>query len=255
MISPALRGRYEEWLPIKEYMASIGNVARALLPGEDWLPYPLRKVRHLSLPDLWADLPSWLGGKVLVEDTELLPLLCAMAEPRSFGTSAGRYAAQLSQLRKHAWQNCRILDIGCGIGINTLEIAFALRNLTPQVTGLTSEWLEVWMAQNKRIPHDAERETQFPKCNATFLQGNAENFDFKADIITANGIIGGRFLCKSTQYVRFLDCCEASGAKLLFASNHFHQGRNPALMRFVKIAAKRKWIAHGTMENLMLTTI
>ena len=66
VISPALRGRYEEWLPIKEYMASIGNVARALLPGEDWLPYPLRKVRHLSLPDLWADLPSWLGGKVLV---------------------------------------------------------------------------------------------------------------------------------------------------------------------------------------------
>ena len=253
VVSPSLRGLYEEWLPIREYLASMGNVARAFLPGNDWLPYPLRKVIHLSLPDLWADLPSWLGGKLLVEENELLPLLCAMAEPRSFGTSAGRYAAQLSLLKEHAWLNCSILDIGCGIGINTLEIAFALRDLAPNVTGLTSEWLEVWMAQNRRIPHDPKREAQFPESNAAFLQGNAEHFNLKTDIITANGIIGGRFLCKNTQYARFLDCCEASGASLIFAANHFHQGRQPALLRFVETAAKRGWTANGTTGNLMLT--
>jgi len=249
-MSPALRGLYEEWLPLAEFIASIRNVARAFLPDSDWLPYPLRHRCHSSLPDLWADLPAWLGGRVLVKEDELLPFLCALAEPRSFGTSVGRYAGQLSRLAECAWRGCRILDIGCGVGINTLETAWELRELNPAVTGVTSEWLEVWMAKNRRIPHDARREAQFHNASATFMHGDAECFTQKADIITANGIIGGRFLCHDSQYKRFMDCCEASGARLLFAANHFHQGRLPAIRRFLDMARKRGWRIEGTPAAL-----
>lgn len=220
-----------------------------------WIGFHTRCVRSaiLPCPTYGRIFPHGWGGRVLVKETELLPLLCAMAEPRSFGTSHGRYMAQLSLLKKNAWQRCHILDIGCGIGINTLEIASTLRELAPCVTGLTSEWLEIWMAQNRRIPHDTRREAQFPAGNATFVHGDAEHFDLKSDIITANGIIGGRFLCRNAQYINFLDCCEASGARLLFAANHFHQGKSPALQRFVDIASNRGWSVQGTMGNLMLS--
>ena len=251
VVSPELRGLYEAWLPLDEFLSSLRNIARAFLPDCNWLPFPLRVKSHASLPDLWADLPRWLGGKVLVNEDELLPLLCALAEPRSFGTSCGRYERQLSQLEQYAWKGCRILDIGCGVGINTLEIAHALEGFSPEVTGLTSEWLEVWMAQNRRIPHDAKRQTQFPEANASFIQGDAEHFHQQADIIVANGLIGGRFLCRNAQFASFLDCCKASGAKLLCAANHFHQGRLPAIQRFTALAQKRGWNIQGTPGNLI----
>ena len=255
IVSPELRGTYEKWLPLEEYLASLSNVARAFLPDAAWLPFPLRRHCHSSLPDFWADLPPGLAGRVLIGEDELLPLLCALASPPSFGTAEGRYPHQLHQLRELAWPGCRILDVGCGIGLNTLEIASGLKELGPVVTGITSEWLEVWMASTRNIPHHAGRRVRFPDAEADFLYGDAEHFSQTADIIVANGLLGGPFLCAMPQFRNFLDCCKASGAKLLFAANHFHQGRRAAVAVFIEMAKARGWKGNGCWNDLVLELI
>lgn len=236
VISPELRGRYEMYLPIGEYLASLRKVAVAFLGGEEWLPYPLRYQVHPSLPDFWADLPEHLGGRVLLERDGVLPLLCALADPPSFGTLPGRYPDELKMLKEIAFTGMRIADVGCGVGHNTLEIAAELAEYAPQVTGITSERLEVWMAQNRRLPHDRQRERLYRKAIAQFIWGRAECFHVKADVIVCNGLIGGRFFNTNEQYHAFLTCCKEAGAKYVLVANRFHEGRRPAVERFKKMA-------------------
>ena len=255
VVSPELRGMYEKWLPLEDYIVSLRNVARSFLPDEAWLPFPLRHRCHFSLPDLWADLPPDLAGRVLVDENGLLPLLCAMAAPPSFGTAEGRYPRQLRQLRKMARPGCGILDVGCGTGLNTLEIAHELKEFNPVVTGITGEWLEVWMASTRSLPHYARHKVRFPDASANFLYGDAEHFSQAADLVVANGLIGGRFIFSGKQFRNFLDCCKASGAKAILAANHFHQGRRAAVAAFIEMAEARGWRHNGCWNDLVLELI
>ncbi len=252
VVSPELRGMYESFLPVREYISSICRVARAFFPTEEWLPYPLRNPFHLSLPDLWADLPLQLTAGVTVKQDDFFPLMCALADPPSFGTLQGRYPGQIAALKKIIAKGMRIADIGCGVGHNTLEIAKALENFSPVVIGVTGELLEVWMAQNRKLPHDWRRQMAFPDCAAEFTYGFAEDFCVKADVVVSNGLVGGRFLCSQSAYRRFLECCVRAGAEHVFTANRFHDGRRQALRVFMDTAREMGWNVHGRWNALHL---
>ena len=169
ILTPELRARYEAWLPLAEFLRTLRAIGRAFLPEHDWLPHPLQRPPWPSLPDFWATLPHPFPARLDFTPQELLPLFCAIADPPRFGSNDGRYPRQRRLLEcllpDFAGVPLRILDIGCGIGLNTLETArlavelsFCLRL---EVTGVTSEPLEVWMANQRRVPHDPAREHRF----------------------------------------------------------------------------------------------
>lgn len=238
IISPQFRANYECWLPYSEFRRTLACVARAFLPNEEWMPLPLRRNAYLSLPDLWAAMPPEIAGKLEFTEEELLPLFCAMADPPRFGTTAGRYPQQLDYLKQNAKDGMAILDVGCGVGINTLEIASALP--TAKVTGITPEHLEVWMATNRCLPHDSKRQRVMDAMTGTacFQFGSAEKFSGSYDAIVCNGLIAGRFFNGDSQYRSFLECCRNSlrpGGILLIA-DHFHDGFRAAFPQFLSMA-------------------
>ena len=238
IITPGIRETYEKWLPIDEFRSSLSGVARAYLPDESWLPLPLRNGTCLSMPDFWASMPPAFEGRVKFAEEELLPLFCAMADPPRFGTTAGRYPEELEYLCNIVQEGMSILDVGCGVGVNTLEMAAALGGA--RVTGITPEPLEIWMAQNRRLPHDARREAIMKGFdgNADFQLGSAEHFSGNYDIIVCNGLIGGRFFYKESQYVAFLHCCGKAlrpGGKVVI-SDRFHEGSKRNMERFKAIS-------------------
>ena len=65
------------------------------------------------------------------------------------------------------------------------------------MTGITAEPLEVWMAQNRRIPHDVRRQRQFLRFRGLeeklrFQVGDAQDFSLEEpqDVIVCNGLVG-----------------------------------------------------------------
>ena len=253
IITPEIRDTYEKWLPIGEFCRSLACVARAYLPDESWLPLPLRSGAYLSLPDFWAAMPSCFGGKVCFSEDELLPLLCALADPPRFGTTAGRYPEELAYLKAIVRVGMSVLDVGCGVGVNTLEMASALQGAS--FTGITSEPLEVWMAVNRRLPHDAHREAMMNRFDgeAVFRRGTAEEFFGNYDVIVCNGLVGGRFFCKESQYRAFLLCCRTSlrpGGRVLIA-DRFHEGQQRNLVRFREIAAVSGFLCDESHSGFM----
>ena len=215
------------------------------------MPLPLRQVTYQSLPDLWAAMPIEFAGKVCFSEKELLPLFCAMADPPRFGTTSGRYPEELGYLCSIVKSGMSLLDVGCGVGVNTLEMAAAL--VGARVTGITPEPLEVWMAQNRRLPHDARREAIMKGFDgkADFQLGSAEHFSGDYDIIVCNGLIGGRFFYKESQYVAFLHCCGKAlrpGGKVVI-SDRFHEGSQKNMEHFKAIAVASGFLCDDTNDS------
>ncbi len=300
-LDAALRARYEACLPVAEFLADLARVGRRVLPSPELLPLCLADAAARaghdalgpspfpSLPDLWSTLPETFAGRITFGDGDWLPLFCALADPPRFGTDFGRYPDQLAAIRN--WlasptfqfpiSGFTILDLGCGTGQGTYELAataaeeFENRQTKTGVSvhalGVTREPLEVWMAENRRLPHDPERErafqrrTQNAECRTEigktlvvrFCVGDAlaAPCDGPFDLVTANGLIGGRFLRTPQALERFLGEAERllAPAGLLALANHFHEGERAALESFADSARRRGWRLAGSLDNSVLT--
>jgi SAM-dependent methyltransferase len=199
---------------------------------------------------------------------QCISLFCALADPPRFGTDTDRYPDQMETLQCHfrKWPRnrpLRLLDIGCGVGLNTLEILSLAKEEGVQVhaMGLTAEPLEAWMAQNRQLPHDSQRQRRlqaFPAFPVTFCSGDARDFQFPepVDLMICNGLAGGRFLHGEEELRRFLACCRrqlAPHGRLLMA-NHFHDGFRPALANLMQWAAATGWtILHDNLHHTVLS--
>ena len=280
VISPPLRASYEAYLPIAVFYADLRCLAGHFLPAPSWIPVLLCGCQYHtaptfglaappSLPDFWAELPSPLAGRVTFAPEELLALCCALADPPRFGTDACRYPAQLSRLagQFRQWASrprpLRLLDIGCGVGLNTLEIAaLGAERLGSglDILGVTSEPLEVWMAEHRRLPHDPRRELRLRQYPADLpVRFRANRFQDLAgeeafDVIVCNGLAGGRFLHQRQDVALFLETCRrhVSPGGTVFLANHFHDGCRPACERLLAEAAGRGFLVNGAWQDASL---
>jgi len=266
VVSPEMRGFYEKFLPFNEFRHSLITIGEQILESPDWVPNILRSNDILSLPDFWAMLPDAFAGRVTFTEDELFPLFCAIADPSRFGTSDNRYPAQLQQIgdfvkRTGQGRAVRILDLGCGIGLGTYELAQIAAAVGGSAVGVTSEHLEVWMASHRRLPHDAARERLFRRyledLSVTFSYGFAESYrdGSQYDVIVCNGLAGGRFLNAAPQLTAFLQTCDTLLAPhgRMFAANRFHEGERSGVERLRAIARQSGWSVEGHWQSLVLS--
>ena len=275
-----LHARVESFLPWQDFAASLRQLARIFLPAEDWLPECLQpgltycesteiRCPFGSLLEFWQELPESLAGKLTFSPAELLPLFCSLADQQRCGTGLGRYPRQQALFR-HLLQSVfreqrqlNLLDLGCGIGFGTLELQKIARHCgfaDVRVCGLTSEALEVWMAQNHRLPHTPQREAiwqqEFPDGQADFRVGNAENFSWpeKFTLIFCNGLAGGRFFSRPEQLQGLLSCCRQhlQPQGMLLLANSFHAGWRTKVEQLQSIARQKHWTLSGDWQNLCL---
>lgn len=251
-----LRARFDTFLPWKEFSASLRGIARSFLPSPEWIPELLQENACDTLLDFWEEVGYPYLGRVAFAQEELMPFFCTCADPPRFGTRCGRYPEQLAALPRAA----SLLDLGCGIGLGTLETAKAV-GATKAVLGITREPLEAWMAMKRRLPHDPERSREFEpfkNIKAEFRAGAAENFrspdEKKYELILCNGLAGGRFLHNNHQLddlLTTLECTLAHNGTAALA-NHFHEGNRAGVEAFMKHAQMRGWHLQGTWQNLFL---
>ncbi len=264
VVSPEMRGFYDKFLPFNEFKHSLITIGEQILESPDWVPNILRSNDILSLPDFWAMLPDAFAGRVTFAEDELFPLFCAIADPSRFGTSDNRYPAQLQQIgdfvkRTEQGRAVRILDLGCGVGLGTYELAQIA--VGGSAVGVTSEHLEVWMASHRRLPHDAARERLFRRypvdLPVTFSYGFAESYrdGSQYDVIVCNGLAGGRFLNAAPQLTAFLQTCDTLLAPhgRMFAANRFHEGERSGVERLRVIARQSGWSVEGHWQSLVLS--
>jgi SAM-dependent methyltransferase len=263
------------YLPWSQFRQSLRGIGRCFLPGEDWLPFPLNvaqgPLQNLApeetpdnLADFWELLPAGRWGQTTFSPDELLPLFCSLADPPRFGTDCQRYPRQRNIFLALLEQNpmdrpLSILDLGCGVGLGTYELASVTALVTgrdPRVVGLTREPLEVWMAMHRTLPHDSRR--HFPDYPGTckFQVGTASEFQLDAqfDYIFCNGLAGGRFLASQGDLRSFLYSCQRHlrpGGHVLLA-NHFHQGFQRACENLAQLASAAGWKISGDWQNLVL---
>jgi SAM-dependent methyltransferase len=261
-----MRGFYEKFLPFNEFKHSLITIGEQMLESPDWVPNILRSNDILSLPDFWAMLPDAFAGRVTFAEDELFPWFCAIADPSRFGTSDNRYPAQLRQIgdfvkRTGQGRAVRILDLGCGVGLGTYELAQIADAVSGSAVGVTSEHLEVWMASHRRLPHDAARERLFRSypedLPVTFSYGFAESYrdGSQYDVIVCNGLAGGRFLNAAPQLTAFLQTCDTLLAPhgRMFAANRFHEGERPGVERLRAIARQSGWSVEGHWQSLVFS--
>ena len=242
IVPPEVRHRLDTFLPWNEIRMSLTAVGRAFLPVCEWLPNLLNTNELYSIVDLWEELPAF-AGRIRLDSDNLLPFFCACADPPRYGTLNGRYPSQLETIVKLCPPGGRLLDLGCGVGMGTLEAASALR--VREAMGVTIEPLEVWMATNRRLPHDPQREKAFRSFSAlttvAFRQGDATDFhaDGRFDIILCNGLAGGRFLDSPAKIHRFAQSIHALLAPdgVVGLANAFHEGRRPAVETVIQALA------------------
>lgn len=277
-------GEFEDWrwtvetyLPWREFRHSLQRLASAFLPFDEWLPYALHSrsvfLTDLGLPEtpgflteFWDWLPESLAGRVTFQPAELLPLFCALADPPRFGTDSGRYSGQMAVFAEHLKiyphdSHLHLLDLGCGIGLGTYELAESVRQagLIPQIQGVTKEPLEVWMAARRRVPHDQKRQLNFPPrpdAAVNFSAGTAEKYrhPIPSDFIFCNGLVGGRFLCRESDYDALLDNCATNLRPQgeVFLANSFHDGCRQNCEVFRQVAIRKGWQTAGPWNNLIL---
>lgn len=257
IVSPELRECVETFLPWREFACSLRSVARAFLPSDAWVPYLLQDGTLESILEFWEELPQY-SGRVSLDDDELLPFFCACADPPRFGTDVGRYPRQLETLRQMKMPSAgRLLDLGCGIGLGTLEAVVELG--CSEGVGVTLEPLEAWMAEMRTLPHDTGRTSHF----APFSQVKAH---FVADdilayageggfsVILCNGLAGGRFMQKDEQFHALLQVLRSQLAPngVVALSNAFHEGQRHAVQRFLELARIHGWQVTGTWRNAVM---
>lgn len=266
VVSLEMRGFYEKFLPFNEFKHSLITIGEQILESPDWVPNILRSNDIQSLPDFWAMLPDAFAGRVTFAEDELFPLFCAIADPSRFGTSDNRYPTQLQQIgdfvkRTGQGRAVRILDLGCGVGLGTYELAQIAAAVGGSAVGVTSEHLEVWMASHRRLPHDAARERLFRRypvdLSVTFSYGFAESYrdGSQYDVIVCNGLAGGRFLNAAPQLTAFLQTCDTLLAPhgRIFAANRFHEGERSGVERLRAIARQSGWSVEGHWQSLVLS--
>ncbi len=242
IVPPEVRHRLDTFLPWKEIRMSLAAVGCAFLPAPEWLPILLSFNGLDGIIDLWEELPCF-AGRIRLTSEELLPFFCACADPPRYGTLQGRYLDQLKEVIKLSLLGVRLLDLGCGVGLGTLEAATALR--VRKAVGVTIEPLEVWMASHRRLPHDARREQalrSFPALpQVVFQTGDATVFhaDGRFDVILCNGLAGGRFLDAPAQIRRFAENVRALLAPggIVALANAFHEGCRPAVENVLQALA------------------
>ena len=213
-----------------------------------------------SLLEFWEELPEFCG-RVALSPEELLPFFCACADPPRFGTDVNRYPEQLEQLAKFSLpRDGRLLDLGCGVGLGTLEALVRL-GLTAAV-GVTQEPLEAWMAQNRVLPHDPVRMRHFVGYGNVPAQFHAGNLlEMRGEggfaVILCNGLAGGRFLHGEQVLLRLLKVLQAQLAPdgVVALANHFHEGRRPQVEKLLALARQTGWRVAGTWQNAFLTEI
>lgn len=222
-----------------------------------------------SLPDLWQRLPAPLAGHAGLEAATCGALLCALADPPRFGTDTGRYPEQLHRVLEHlttrtgrAW---RVLDLGCGTGHGTWEMALtaAATGAKAHIVGVTREPLEAWMATRQRLPHDPARERRYP-CLTGAAAGRVQFVAADGltpplrpgiwDLILVNGLAGGPHLNAPESMHRLL----RGLARLLAPGGaagcacRFHDGYAPHLDRFAALARADGWQVSGPPRQLWL---
>ncbi|NLF18808.1 MAG: class I SAM-dependent methyltransferase [Lentisphaerae bacterium] len=283
IVTPELRGRYECWLPVAEFCADLARLGRAFLPAPSWVPRRLRSgagepsagssAAPLSLPDLWARLPTCLAARVAFGEADLPALFAALADPPRFGTDSARYEAQRAALaalcRGAAGRGRRLtlVDLACGVGLGTYEAAVtaaAAIGAPPRVLGLTLEPLEAWMASRCCLPHDPGREPRLRRLAAQappvdFLAADVRHLPLAlanaVDVILCNGLVGGDHLRRQDDLAAVLREARrllVPGGALLVA-NRFHDGCRAAVERFADLARSAGWHVDGTWHDLRLT--
>lgn len=258
IVSPEIRGRVDTFLPWREFARSLRSVARAFLPSEEWIPRLLQDNALESLLEFWEELPEYCG-RGNFQEGELTALFCACADPPRFGTEAGRYPQQLDGLRQMKLPlGGRLLDLGCGVGLGTLE-AIAELGLASGV-GVTQEPLEAWMATTRQLPHDPVRSRQFARfaeVSAQFVAGDVLEWRGEGGfaVILCNGLAGGRFLSQNEQLRKLLKVFEAQLAHggIVGMANAFHEGQRCAVERLLALAQEEGWQIVGTWQNAVMT--
>lgn len=282
-LTPELRGRYETWLPVREFCADLARLGERVLPHPSWVPRRLRACRGepcghwpnddvpASMPDLWAGLPERFAGRVDFAPEDLPALYAAIADPRRFGTDVDRYPEQQEFLAatagsaRSARRGLSILDLACGVGLGTYEaatLAWQPGLPTPRVAGLTVEPLEAWMALACRLPHDPDRERRMRLLAATappvhFVAADARRVPLSGpvDILLCNGLVGGPYLHREEDAHALLrECRRLLGPDgVLLVANRFHDGRRPEVERVAELARATGWTARGDWRSLRLS--
>lgn len=258
IVSPEIRGRLDTFLPWQDFVQSLRCVARAFLPSEAWVPWLLQDGALESMLEFWEELPEYCG-RVSFSDNELEALFCACADPPRFGTDVGRYPRQLEMLKgiSSSAPKGRLLDLGCGVGLGTLE-AVAELGLADGV-GVTQEPLEAWMAERRTLPHDAERSCHFApfaRVPARFVAGDVLEYTGEGGfaVILCNGLAGGRFLFQEKQLKRLLEIFEGQLAPggVVGLANAFHEGQREYVEQLFALARQQGWQISGTWQNAIL---
>jgi SAM-dependent methyltransferase len=250
-----LRGRIECFIPWESVRRELCALGRVYLPDEAWLPHLLAHGAIENILDFWAELPQYAGRLEFCEE-ELRALFCAMADPPRYGTADGRYPQQLEMLSQHLSHPASLLDLGCGIGLGTLEIAnkFGIRD----VLGVTTEPLEVWMAKHRILPHDPQRSQHFARYAsqpADFVCADATSFipPRKYSLVICNGLAGGRFMHSPEALRHFIANWDKylTDDGIIALANAFHTGHRPGVELLIKLAQEAGWYTAGNWQNLV----
>lgn len=255
ILSPEISSRFDSFIPWQECCRLIHWAFRQWLPNESWMPRMLQHNTYRSLLEFWQELPQW-QGKIIPEPSQALEFLCLCADPPRFGTDIGRYPAQLQRLATLPPPR-RLLDLGCGVGLGTLECAHALG--ADNTVGVTLEPLEAWMAQQRWLPHDPGRTknfTPFAGVKADFLAMDILDYEGEApfDGIICNGLAGGRFMDSPVQLRRFMQALQTNLSLdgWVAMANSFHEGRRDGMERLIRMAAEMGWSIAGDWRELII---